>query len=358
MKMSREVLPERAPTTAGDDPQALEEQVIGELRHARVSGRRAPDFFIVGHAKCGTTALYQMLKAHPQIHMSDVKEPEFLSRAPQHHARREELAKEPPKRLPRTLDAYLALFEETGPGQLAGEASTEYLRTPATARRIAELCPDARIIAMFREPVSFLRSLHLQLLQVGVETEPDFARAIGLEEQRSRGRRIPHACPWPPALLYSRHVRYVEQLREYHDHFGRERVLVALYDDFRTDNEGVIREVLRFLGVDDSPEIELAEANPTLRVRSHRGDRLVNSISVGTGPISRVVKTAIKAVTPQRLRRGALRAAIGIVIETKPTPPSPEFVLELRKRFRPEVLAMSEYLGRDLASMWGYDDVE
>ena len=41
---------------------------------------RLPDFFIVGHAKCGTTALYEMLKRHPQVFMSDPKEPMFFAR--------------------------------------------------------------------------------------------------------------------------------------------------------------------------------------------------------------------------------------------------------------------------------------
>jgi hypothetical protein len=332
-----------------------DEKLVDELRRARVSGRRLPDFFIVGHAKCGTTALYEMLQEHPQIFLPVVKEPEFLSRAGNYV---ESAMRRPGSRLPRTLDAYLALFEAAGPEQLAGEASTEYLRTPSTASRIAELCPDARIVAIFREPASFLRSLHLQLLQVGVETEVDFARAVALEEERRQGRHIPPDCPWPPALLYSEHVRYVEQLREYHEHFGRERVLAVIYDDFRRDNEAVVRQVLRFLGVDDSVAIQSTEANPTLRVRSQRGDRLVNAVSVGRGPISRTVKAAVKAVTPQRLRRRALHTAIGVVIERKPRAPAEELMLELRRRFKGEVVATGEYLERDLVSLWGYADVQ
>ena len=32
-------------------------------------------------------------------------------------------------------------------------------------------------------------------------------------------------------------------------------------------------------------------------------------------------------------------------------------MLELRRRFKPEVVALSEYLGRDLVTLWGYDDL-
>jgi len=333
----------------------VEREVMDDLRRARACGRRLPDFFIVGHAKCGTTALYEMLRRHPQIYMSAIKEPEFLSRADRLYAQRDALAAAPAKVLPQTLDAYLALFAPAGREQLAGEASTEYLRTPASAARIAELCPHARIVAILREPVSFLHSLHLQLLQVRVETEADFERAMGLERQRRAGKHVPRGCPWPAALLYSQHVRYVEQLRAYRERFDPERVLVAVYDDFRDDSDGFVRDVLRFLGVDDSVALEQTQANPTLRIRSRRAEGLVNAVSTGRGPVAATVKGAVKRLTPARVRRDALGAALRMVVDNEPRAPDERFVTELRARFKGEVLAASEYLERDLVSLWGYD---
>ena len=140
--------------------------------------KRAPDFYIVGHAKSGTTALYEMLRGHPQIYMPDLKETRFFAR--ELHPRRQ-----PRRRHPDTLEEYLSLFEEAKPGQVTGEASPSYLRSLDAAARIAQLRPDARIIAIFREPASFIRSLHLQLLQAQVETEKDLARAIALEDTQA-----------------------------------------------------------------------------------------------------------------------------------------------------------------------------
>lgn len=37
-----------------------------------------PDFFIVGAAKAGTTALQQILDDHPDVYMSPLKEPNFF----------------------------------------------------------------------------------------------------------------------------------------------------------------------------------------------------------------------------------------------------------------------------------------
>ena len=40
---------------------------------------RGPTFMIVGAPKCGTTALYEYLQTHPQIFISDPKEPLYFA---------------------------------------------------------------------------------------------------------------------------------------------------------------------------------------------------------------------------------------------------------------------------------------
>src|ERR1035438_10366848 len=72
-----------------------------------VSGKRVPDFFIVGHAKCGTTALYHMLKEHPQIFMCEVKEPRYFNTDLRS---RFEVGKATPKPQ-HTLEGYLSLLD-------------------------------------------------------------------------------------------------------------------------------------------------------------------------------------------------------------------------------------------------------
>jgi hypothetical protein len=233
-----------------------------------------------------------------------------------------------------------------------------YLWSRTAAARIAEVAPTARIIAILREPASLLRSLHLQFVKTYVETENDFRKAISLEESRRRGRNIARYSYWPQALLYSEHVRYVEQLRRFGALFGAEQMLVLIYDDFRSDNEATVRRVLSFLGADDAAPIQPIEANPTVGVRSQRLHELVHAVSVGRGPLSLAVKGGIKAVTPRRLRREALFATQRRVVYATPEPPDESFTLELRRRFRGEVVALSEYLDRDLLTLWGYDRVD
>src|SRR5947209_11805392 len=202
---------------------------------------RVPDFFIVGHHKSGTTALYEMLRRHPQIYMPDIKEPRYFA------SDLKGLLRPAPGTVPDTLEDYLSLFEAAAPEQIVGEASPSSLRSQTAAGAIAEVQPAARIIAILREPASFVRSLHLHLLQEHVETATSLRQAMATELLVREGREV---------RRYSDHVHYVEQLRRYHAVFPPEQVLVLIYDDFRDDNEATVRKILRFLGVDETVTFE------------------------------------------------------------------------------------------------------
>jgi hypothetical protein len=256
-----------------------------------------------------------------------------------------------------TEEEYLALFAAARPEQRVGEASSSYLWSRTAAAAIAQLQPAARIIAILREPASFLRSLHLQLLRTHVESNKDLRKAMSLEAARAEGRHVPRRSQRPQLLQYSQHVRYVEQLRRYHAVFPPEQVLVLIYDDFRADNEGTVRTLLRFLEVDDAAPIDVIHANPTTGMRSQQLDELVHSVSVGRGPLSRAAKAALKALTPRELRRAALKLTQQRIVHGAPPPPDESFTIELRRRFKGEVVALSEYLDRDLITLWGYDRV-
>jgi hypothetical protein len=323
----------------------------------QAAGRRVPDFFIVGLPKSGTTSLYWMLRQHPQIYLPDLKEPQYLASdgpaRPYYYARA--LPGSPDRRpraieRPRTLDAYLALFEDALPEQRAGESSTFYLLSHTAAGKIAELQPDARIIAILREPVSFLRSLHLTWLLISYETETDLRKAMSLEAARREGEHIPRGVSRPLVLQYSEHVRYVEQLRRYRERFPAENVLVLLYDDLWGDTEATVTRVLRFLDVDETYPLKRVNTNVTKRsVRSPRLKGLLESIAIRRGPPRPGRAEALSRKAVRALRR---RFVMG------DTPPLEEgYAHELRRRFKPEVVALSEYLDRDLVSLWGYDEV-
>ncbi len=328
------------------------------LTDARSSASaRMPDFFIVGHAKSGTTALYEMLRRHPQVFMPTLKEPQFFARHPDPAAVAGTFAQT--GRNAESVEQYLSLFAAARPDQLVGEASTFYLWSQRAPERIAAANPQARIIAILREPASFLHSLHLQMLQNNSETERDLRRALALEEARRQGHAIPPHSFWPEALMYSQRVRYVEQLRRYEHLFGRERVLALIYDDFRADNEGTLRRVLRFLGLDeDAIAAPAVEANPTVAVRSVRLHTLIKDVRRGRSPLGRAVRAVfIAATTPALRARYVHPLRQRLQFRAAPPPADERLLAELRVRFKDEVVALGEHLGRDLVREWGYDSV-
>jgi Sulfotransferase family len=329
---------------------------VADRSHA-ANGRRVPDFFIVGAPKSGTTSLYWMLRQHPQIYLPDLKEPQFLASdapaRPIYYARAlpGSADRRPrPIERPRTMEAYLDLFSAAEPWQRAGESSTFYLLSRDAAMRIAELQPQARIIAILREPVSFLRSLHLTALLISYETERDLRTAMSLEQARSEGRQIPARAPRPALLQYSEHVRYVEKLRRYEERFPAGHVQVLIYDDLWGDTEATVRRVLRFLEVDEEHPIRPAKTNVTRRaVRSPRLKGLLESAAAWRGPP--------RASRAERMVRKGVRLVRRRAVMGDAPPLDEEFALQLRRRFKQEVVALSEHLGRDLVSLWGYDSV-
>jgi hypothetical protein len=315
------------------------------------SQRRIPDFFIVGHPKSGTTALYNMLRVHPQIFMPSLKEPLFFS-----SDMRLRFATPRSGKVPQTLDAYLALFADADQQQLWGEASSSYLWSRTAAAAIAALQPGARIIAVLREPASFLRSLHLQFMQIHVESQGSFRKALALEPSRREGKSIPRRSHRPQLLLYSEHVRYVEQLRRYEAAFPPEQLLVLIYDDFRADNKATVRKILRFLELDDSAPVRVKDANPTVVVRSPRLHELSQAVSLGQSPMARAANAMVKALGPRNVRRAvAIRERL---LMGSPRSADDALMLELRQRYKPEVQALSEHLDRDLVTLWGYDRLD
>jgi hypothetical protein len=294
-----------------------------------------------------------MLREHPQIFLPEVKEPRYFAS----DLRSRFQARSPAAKRLHTLDGYLSLFAAAGPEQRVGDASPQYLRSRVAARGIAELQPDARIIAILREPASFVRSFHLQMVSSNMESQRDLRKAIALEEVRRRGKRIPRRCHNPAELQYCDHVRYAEQLRRFHEQFGAENVLVLIYEDFRRDNEAALRSVLRFLEVDEQAQIETVDTKPLKAVRSLQLHHLANAARVArinpvaAGPFGRMVN----ALTPRQLRSESFRALWRRVVYKAPPPPDERLMLELRHRFKGEVEAVSKYLDRDLTALWGYD---
>ena len=150
---------------------------------------RFPDFFVVGAPRCGTTAFCKYLARNPQICFSQPKEPHYFTR----------LDRDPTEAELRRdyLDRFFWHQDDTH--RSVGEGSVSYLYLPDVIERIRRINPEARFIALVRNPLQMLPSYHLKMLYLLQEDEPDFGKAWALQSERARGKPDPEALPGSPA---------------------------------------------------------------------------------------------------------------------------------------------------------------
>ena len=213
--------------------------------------KQLPGLFVVGAPKCGTTSLYEYLRAHPEIFMPKIKEPNFFA---------DDLGILSYPEID-SQDAYLALFVGSEGAAVRGDASQFHLYSRSAAENIKRFNPEAKIVIMLREPVSMMHSLHAQYLSTGDEDVADFTTALGLEAERLAGRRVPRRTLFPRCMAYLDVATLAPQVERYFAAFGRQAVRVVLLDDLVRDTGKVYRGLLEFLGVSTAFTPDLAPRN-------------------------------------------------------------------------------------------------
>ncbi|MCW2546431.1 MAG: sulfotransferase [Mycobacterium sp.] len=218
-----------------------------------------PDFLVVGAPKAGTTALHVALAGHPQLCLSDIKEPKyFLVDGPPPTGGGPGDAKTYSEYVWRRED-YEKLWDHAGPDQLRGESTTLYLQDPQAHVRIHRTVPKVKLIAVLRDPVDRAHSNWSHLRSAGLEPIADFPRACMLGERRG-------ADGWGPFWRYLEIGRYGAQLEHLYSVFPREQVLVLLYRELREQPIRALDRVCSFLGIETGHLKELPSENVTAQV--------------------------------------------------------------------------------------------
>jgi hypothetical protein len=303
-----------------------------------------PNFFVIGAQKAGTTSLYHYLAQHPQIYMSPIKEPCFFNH--RIDACGKVLAEKfgnPGQRTSRFsgIEDYRALFRGAREETVAvGEASPPYLYVPGTSERINRYAPEARVIAILRDPVDRAYSAFLHAVRIGKEPLTDFAHALLQEDERVREN-------WHYTFHYRSRGFYYEQLRRYHGVFGREKVGVWLYEDLRKDPVGTAQSIFGFLGVEDAFVPDTSAKHNVSGVPRSRGARA--TIKTMDAIASGFMKTF---TTESRIYPllSKMRNRIQGRIVAKPPTLDPKIRTELIEAYREDVLKLQELIGRDLSA--------
>jgi hypothetical protein len=208
----------------------------------RLQAGMLPDFLIIGAQKGGTTFLYNVLRRHPYFKAAVKKEIHFF---------------DTPK-FGRGVDWYRTNFPQgqhwNGRRVITGEASPYYLFYPRAARRVAETIPQAKLIALLRNPVDRAYSDYQHKFRQGYETL-GFDEALSLEEDRLRGEKEKiladesyRSINYRRYSYLSRGI-YVDQLMEWHTYFDPEQLLILKSEEFFSRPSETVELVVRFLGL-------------------------------------------------------------------------------------------------------------
>jgi len=282
---------------------------------------RLPDFLVIGAMKCGTTTLFRDLETHPGVFMPEDKEPHALVS--------DEVTTEA------GLARYASLFKPARDDQLAGEASTGYTKVPwqtgAPQRAKKLLRPDLKLIYIVRDPIARIVSHHYHQHAAG-RASADIAETIATDE-RLVG-----------------YTRYATQVEPWLDAYGRDALRVLKFEEFIADREGVMNDVFRWMGLDP------ALAGTDDGASHNRSDGKM----VAPGGLRGLLRSGVYQRYGRRLTPAWVKDAARSVLYKKAPPrppaPSPELAGRLIDELWPEVVRLSELLGRS-EPMWGLQEL-
>jgi hypothetical protein len=280
-----------------------------------------PDVYMIGAQKSGTTFLATLLDQHPQITLSEPKEPDYFTR---YYSRsldwyRERFAGSDDNVFIDASTSYAsALLDDYSQGEESGDP-TPYMGVP---ERIAEHVPQARFIYLLRNPVARAYSSYWHNVRCGIE-QRNFREAIA------------------DSSYYLRLSDYQGQLALYLEQFPLERFHVLIFEEFRRDPAAVARRCLRFLGLSDDVELRLdGGRHETFRYPGMLGQ--LNRRLASVGGLTKML-SPLKQLVP-----AALQGRIAGMV-TRPVPPMlAEDRVFLTEFFAPRIALLEDTLGRSL----------
>ena len=272
--------------------------------------------FMIGAAKCGTTALADMLGQHPDINLSNPKEPDFFAR----------------KDYAASFGDYERCFDGSRPYKYRLDASVGYSAgwngsSRTIAKRLAAFCPTARLIYVIRDPIERTRSAYWHAVRGGYE-DLGFWEAIHQPE-------IDHITA----------SQYSQRIDEYCEFFDPSQLLIVPMSDLRKDPDAVLKKIMRHLELPEVTGIALhQETNRTYQLSQF--GRLVHRVF----PKHRITSTVklIKSSLPTKL------VDMLYDLYAKPIPemrqPEGDYLAEI---FAPEVAEIERRYGINLkTSKW------
>jgi hypothetical protein len=270
-----------------------------------------PTFLVVGPGRSGTSWMYEMLKAHPEVCLAkNTKETLYFDRMYEEGA-----------------EWYKEFFKPCEDAKAIGELSNTYIYNADVPRRVYETLGQVDLIVCLREPYERLRSSFAYKKRAGEVSE-------SLEKilRTDKGEEL------------IRENLYDEQLDRFLEFFSRERIHIFFYDDLKADPVAFLQSLYRVLGVDDAFLPEDVE-----RVINKREKARIPGSGRVFGAISKTLRKIRAYGLLTRLKRNeSLRRVFVKEGEGKEEELSPETLEMLKERFDPMIERIESLTGRDL----------
>jgi hypothetical protein len=244
-----------------------------------------PDFLIIGAPKCGTTSLFEYLCGHPEMARPARKEIHYFD-----------------EYYGRGLAWYRTHFPVVAKTQITGEATTAYLFAKDAPARGAALVPDAKIIAVLRDPVRRVISHYWHNQRRGRvrgSFESYFREALSPNQERETHQArqfIYYPVQWG---------FYKEQIERWFDCFPREQFLFIRFEDLVSDSQAQTRRVFDFLELPDAAidTGRVFNASPSYPVEaSEITDRLAEVYRNRNAGLERLIGAQFVWETPRAAR--------------------------------------------------------
>jgi len=323
---------------------------IGDQRSADAVG--LPHFILVGAPKCGTTSLHAMLALHPDVFLPEYEifffDVDDVMTHPDFFVHRDGLSfHDYDAQFDEYLAWYRSMFAGAQPGQLIGEDTTTYLSSPDAPTRIASLLPDAKLIAILRDPVDRTYSQYLHNIRAGRHSV-SFERTLRTN---------------PGSLMA--YGFYAEQLERYRGFLNANQMLALFFEDLAADPTRELRRVCDFLGLEDLPPIDAeAQHSNAARPPLHLGSRLLVNQWLGHRfsfprprpnlPNYQGPEAPDAQARSLRWYERALMSLDERMPRRRPAPMSPQIREHLQKVFAKRNAGLAELLGCDVSARWPY----
>lgn len=204
-----------------------------------------------GAAKSGTSTLHEMLGRHPDIVMSQPKEPQFFSF--------DEL-------YDRGSDFHNSLFDERPGVRWYGESSQSYMVHEQALERVAQALEGPKAIFLLRHPIERAFSHYCWNYKLGVESE-SLLSAVAERGEDTGYEWDERVCMYRERGGYLAFSRYSRWVPVWQRKLGRENVLLVRTADLRHDYSAVASRCFAFLGLPDSDIGASVERNTTRKTR-------------------------------------------------------------------------------------------